>query len=151
MLTVSTHPTRDDVREVVASLRGIDVLEATILHFANTPELIEARIPRNCFVVADAGKPVALFGVVGEGDIGYPWLIGTDAFDIGRGQYLRRARTLAIALSFPYRTLTNTMLACNTTHRRFVNWLFRPTWDESLHVSGLKIARFTACVSPQQP
>jgi hypothetical protein len=146
-------PSRDDVQAVVASLRGIDVLEANLLHFANTPEQIIEKVPKiGTFVVYDFGQPVALYGIVDGGDgVGYPWMVGTDEFSLSRPSVIRDAREIARDLVAPYRTVTNTMLACNTTHRRFVDCLFRPSWDLSLHVSGLQIARFNACVFPQQP
>lgn len=146
-------PWRDDVQTVVASLRGIDVLEANLLHFANTPEQILDRIPlTGTRAVYDNGRPVALYGIVDGGDgVGYPWMVGTEDFNLSSPGLLRKAREIARDLVAPYRTLTNTMLACNTTHRRFVDWLFRPSWDLSLHASGLQIARFNACVFPQQP
>ncbi len=78
---------------------------------------------RDCFAIERQGRVVALFGVVGiPGEIGCPWMLGTE--DLRRcWSLLRECRRRLDSYLQQYRHLTNAVWAQNEVHIQWIKWL----------------------------
>ena len=139
-----------DARKIAAGLRTVDRLEAAALHglYSDDDIVRVLRATRGGHTLFNNRHAIGAFGIAESPDpqVGLPWLIGTDDMAAGWVVLAREARQVFARLSAPFTVLTNVMLASNTLHRRFIDWLLRPEWSTVDEAAG--IVRFYQCVSP---
>jgi hypothetical protein len=74
--------------------------------------------------VIEAGSPIALFGVVDQGDgSGSPWLLGSDRIVANWFEFARRSSVELARVREPWPFLWNYVHDENTLHKRWLGWL----------------------------
>ena len=74
--------------------------------------------------VVEAGSPIALFGVVDQGDgVGSPWLLGSDRVAANWFTFARLSRDGFERVRAPWSRLTNAVDDRNALHKRWLSWL----------------------------
>jgi len=72
------------------------------------------------------GVPVCMFGVVPGtilGDVGHPWMVGTDQLDRYPFVFLRRCKGCVLEMQAAYSTLQNYVYQENTRALQWLIWL----------------------------
>ena len=114
----------EDVKYLSKNLRKCD--EEELKAFANlspqsalTQGLIFSELP---IVVVNNNKPVAMFGVVPEGDLGLIWFLGTDELKDLSLPFLKECRDVVRMFSKKYKVLGNFVFAENDLHIKWLRW-----------------------------
>lgn len=70
------------------------------------------------------GKPIFMFGVSGtKGEVGIPWLLGTDDIKSIRKSFLRECRGYLEEMHKDYPLLVNQVWAKNEVHIQWLKWM----------------------------
>jgi len=79
----------------------------------------------SCTIIGNSGAVVGMFGVVGEGDYGRVWLLGSDELVTGAlsRQFIRECRRYLHVMARPYQRIGNVIDERNTVHIRWLKWL----------------------------
>lgn len=105
---------READRAEIRSHSGREPLEALSFAFAECP--------RRWTIEVD-GRPAAMFGVYRSGDIGQPWMLGTDLLVRAQWWFLRRSRKWLPVIAQGCDYLANVVDCRNTVHIRWIQWM----------------------------
>ncbi len=126
MLTVRKAKTADAAL-LAPRLREADVTELNITITDTIEETLLRGIndSAECFVAVSEGDiPEIVFGVVpsGDPDVGFIWMVGTDAIEANWVQVIRETRAWLDKVFGRYKLLTNSVYSDNTVHIRWLRW-----------------------------
>lgn len=79
----------------------------------------------SCTIIGNSGAVVGMFGVVGEGDYGRVWLLGSDELVTGAlsRQFIRECRHYLRVMGRPYTCMGNVIDERNAKHIKWLRWL----------------------------
>lgn len=78
---------------------------------------------KKCWTVVWQGKPIAIFGVCGDGDVGVPWMLASDDLKNIKKEFLAECHKYVDEMQGDYKLLANLAWSKNTVHLRWLKWL----------------------------
>ena len=113
-----------DVLAVANGMRQSDKDEIWASHNAEPLEalLVSLESSVHTWVVRMGEKAVGIFGVAGTGEVGSPWLLGTDELSRYQSRFLRGTRECLDWLLTQYSMLENYVDQRNTISIKWLKW-----------------------------
>lgn len=105
---------KQDVEEVWAS-HGVLPLVALVTSQTNSSE--------SHTIISSDGEVIGMFGVVGDGAVGIPWLLTSDRLPEVAREFLPQSREWVERINQDYSILTNYVDVRNKTAQRWLKWL----------------------------
>ncbi len=118
----------DHIEPIASNMREADVLEIWLLGHKMPIESMQNgfKLSVKSWTIMEAGTPIGMFGVSSLsilGNIGIPWLIGTDEMLKIRRQFVRESMTYLAEVLRLYPFLTNFVHVDNVASLRWLSWM----------------------------
>lgn len=134
MPTLSYRPYKSSDRNAVLNLklRTADLQEVQASAGLPPAEAIEISLQRSSFswVILLEEEIVGVFGLGIVKEVGFPWLLATDALERYHRQFARGSREVVVMFQEHTDTLINYVDSRNTTSQRWLEWLGFTVWKD---------------------